>query len=471
MSEHISYKHDKIYRITDNLLERIEDIITKKNNLVENVTLDGPDEYGKKTIQYLMNVNINDLESIMSLTFTLNSTEILSIESSLNKTEDEVPKLHLKYYILDVINDILGSNQNKETEKYTIRTYSHYFNSHPIRQSYLVSPEFKTLIKPYILTSKQESLTEQIIMFDIEVDAINIDHARSLAYNHTANINAYLCVLLDVSFEMLNSEFRIFTIKKENSFELNRYRTGFIDYELNLIVKDNHYGLKNINNLDHVNSFQSGQWTTNFAYHNDDGILVYDNKMYIQDTVSDDKYLDTIFREHKIEKPRYDNNTKPPVVHLPKNAHYPSQEIFVPTCIRSYFREISSLPPQEKSFFTSFCRMYNTALNLARNNATTEISYKICAIETLAKTEGISFSDFMKKYSNLDFNKELSDYFYSVRSSHFHSGRFHFGEFNINLQRNIDFAFKERNMDYLTFNNYIRYAITKWIEKKLLKID
>ncbi|EAT9511995.1 hypothetical protein GPG92_001082, partial [Salmonella enterica subsp. enterica serovar Montevideo] len=68
-----------------------------------------------------------------------------------------------------------------------------------------------------------------------------------------------------------------------------------------------------------------------------------------------------------------------------------------------------------------------------------------------------------------DFKKEISDYFYSVRSGHFHSGKFHFGEFNVNLQRNIDFAFKERQMDYVTFNNYIRYAITKWIEGDLLK--
>lgn len=40
--------------------------------------------------------------------------------------------------------------------------------------------------------------------------------------------------------------------------------------------------------------------------------------------------------------------------------------------------------------------MYNTALTLARNNATTEISYKICAIESLAKIDSIGFSDFMK---------------------------------------------------------------------------
>ncbi|EBM0701608.1 hypothetical protein AHL28_20225 [Salmonella enterica subsp. enterica serovar Montevideo] len=113
--------------------------------------------------------------------------------------------------------------------------------------------------------------------------------------------------------------------------------------------------------------------------------------------------------------------------------------------------------------------MYNTALTLARNNATTEISYKICAIESLAIIDSIGFSDFMKKYRNSDFKKEISDYFYSVRSGHFHSGKFHFGEFNVNLQRNIDFAFKERQMDYVTFNNYIRYAITKWIEGDLLK--
>lgn len=155
-------------------------------------------------------------------------------------------------------------------------------------------------------------------MFDIEVDAINVDHARSLAYNHTANLNAYLCVLLDVSFELITSEFRIFTIKKGNAFELNRYRTGFIDYELNLIIKDNHYGLKNIENLEHVNSFQSGRWTMNVAYPDSNGALVFDDKLYIQDTLSDDQHFDTLFRNHKIEKPKQNNKTKPPLVHLQK---------------------------------------------------------------------------------------------------------------------------------------------------------
>jgi hypothetical protein len=471
MFEFVSYKHDKKYRITDSLLGRIEDIITKNNSVVENVILDGPDQHGEKEIQYIIKVNINDLDSIMKLTFKMNETEILSIEATLDKNENDLPQLHLKYYVLELVNDILGSSQNNETVRYTIRTYSRYFNSHPIRQSYLVNSDFKTLIKPHIWTSKQESLTEQIVMFDIEVDAINVDHARSLAYNHTANLNAYLCVLLDVSFELITSEFRIFTIKKGNAFELNRYRTGFIDHELNLIIKDNHYGLKNIENLEHVNSFQSGRWTMNIAYPDSNGALVFDDKLYIQDTLSDDQHFDTLFRNHKIEKPKQNNKTKPPLVHLPKNAHYPSEEISVPTCIRNYFRDISSLPPQKKSIFTSFCRMYNTALTLARNNATTEISYKICAIESLAKIDSIGFSDFMKKYSNSDFKKEISDYFYSVRSGHFHSGKFHFGEFNVNLQRNIDFAFKERQMDYVTFNNYIRYAITKWIEGDLLKQD
>lgn len=67
---------------------------------------------------------------------------MLSIEATLDKNENDLPQLHLKYYVLELVNDILGSSQNNETVRYTIRTYSRYFNSHPIRQSYLVNPDF-----------------------------------------------------------------------------------------------------------------------------------------------------------------------------------------------------------------------------------------------------------------------------------------------------------------------------------------
>ncbi len=67
---------------------------------------------------------------------------MLSIEATLDKNENDLPQLHLKYYFLELVNDILGSSQNNETVRYTIRTYSRYFNPHPIRQSYLVNSDF-----------------------------------------------------------------------------------------------------------------------------------------------------------------------------------------------------------------------------------------------------------------------------------------------------------------------------------------
>lgn len=92
----------------------------------------------------------------------------------------------------------------------------------------------------------------------------------------------------------------------------------------------------------------------NVAYPDSNGALVFDDKLYIQDTLSDDQHFDTLFRNHKIEKPKQNNKTKPPLVHLQKNAHYPSEEISVPTCIRNDFRDISSLPPQKNQFSLLF---------------------------------------------------------------------------------------------------------------------
>lgn len=56
----------------------------------------------------------------------------------------------------------------------------------------------------------------------------------------------------------------------------------------------------------------------NVAYPDSNGALVFDDKLYIQDTLSDDQHFDTLFRNHKIEKPKQNNKTKPPLVHLQK---------------------------------------------------------------------------------------------------------------------------------------------------------
>ncbi|KJR28990.1 hypothetical protein BOO26_16990 [Vibrio navarrensis] len=113
--------------------------------------------------------------------------------------------------------------------------------------------------------------------------------------------------------------------------------------------------------------------------------------------------------------------------------------------------------------------MYNISITSGGNLATLDKSYKVCAIEALSKVEGISFSQFLEKYSIEGFDKKLSDYFYTVRSSHFHAGKFAFDEFNFNMQREISFSFKEKTSDYINFDNYIRIAIVNWIKSNILE--
>ncbi|WP_337028673.1 hypothetical protein [Pantoea eucalypti] len=466
MTELVIYKHVKTYNIKENLLELFKSaIINNKGNILL-VKLTGPNPTGHKNISFSINTTINNIKTALELLITIHQNKITSIECSVDNNERNIPQYHLKYYILGLLDDVLSQNLNQKITKYTIRTYSHYFNSHPITTEHLINAKHKFLIKPYVWTSKQESLTEQIMMYDIEVDAIDIDHARTIAYNFTRDINAYLSVLIDVGFDVINSEFRSLVIKKDNTFSLERHRTGFIDTELELIVKDNHYGLKDINNTPHVNSFYSGQWATSFSYVDDNGQTHHTKNLLIQDTYSNSEHLEQIFTSHSItRKPSEQKTIQIPISSKP---HYPSKEINIPNSIRKYFKAISNMSEDDLAIFTSFCRMYNTSLNLARESPTIESSYKICAIESLAILEKKSFSQFLKEYLPLDYKKEVCDYFYSLRSSHFHSGKFHFGEFSINFHREIDFLFKEINEDYLAFNDYIRFAIVKWIEMKLL---
>ncbi|MGR5150209.1 hypothetical protein ACQKP8_27140, partial [Photobacterium alginatilyticum] len=265
-------------------------------------------------------------------------------------------------------------------------------------------------------------------------------------------------------------EFRIFTIKNENGgFDINRYRTGFADEELNLIVKDNHYGLKSILDMGHVDSFHSGKSSMAFAMPKSDGSYEFMDTM-IYDTISNNDYLETLFSNHKIKKIKQKNKEKPEYIPINPMPHYPTEEVNIPSDIRKYFKGIFSLGVEERKAFDSCCRMYNISLISGSSIATLDKSYKVCAIEALAKSEKSSFSDFLVKYSNEDFDKRLSDYFYTVRSSHFHGGKFAFDEFNINLQREVSFSFKEKHADYINFNNYIRVALVNWIKSNILEI-
>lgn len=100
---------------------------------------------------------------------------------------------------------------------------------------------------------------------------------------------------------------------------------------------------------------------------------------------------------------------------------------------------------------------------------TLSASYKISCIETLAKSEKLSFSGFMEEYLTESYNKKLLDYYYgNIRSGHFHSGTFSFNEYSISLLTEVDKLFKEKRDDMLIFNDLIRNCIINWVEKNIL---
>lgn len=466
MDSVIQYIHKKKYKINLDTLNRLQAVvISTSEEVCFSTSINNSDN--STSLNFVTKSIIHGEESKLDLTFHLNESEILDIQLVLLDGPESFNEIHLKYHLLSLLDELLGGEHNGDLKKYTVRTYSNIFNSHPMRDEYFINSDYKFLIKPHEWTSKQEPMTEQVVLFDTEVEAVNVEHARSLAYNHTLNTNAYLSVLLDTGFEPINSEFRIFTIKQGNEFYLKRYRTGFVDYELGLVVMDNHYGLKNMADEEHVNSFSSGKMAMNFAMEkNDGGLEFFGTQVY--DTISNNDFLEELFLKHKITRRRNSSKVKPTFKAISEKSHFPAEEIIVPTDIRKYFKNISNLEKSKKEAFLSCCRMYNIALTIGRNQPTLEQSYKICAIEALSQFEKLSFSEFMIKNSNDDFDKNLSDYFYSVRSSHFHAGRFYFDEYSMNMQREIAFSFKEKTDDYFNFSRYIRIAIVNWVENEIL---
>jgi hypothetical protein len=74
----------------------------------------------------------------------------------------------------------------------------------------------------------------------------------------------------------------------------------------------------------------------------------------------------------------------------------------------------------------------------------------------------------MPRFAPEDFNKKLSDYFYSLRSAHFHGGNFSYNEFMMNLQVESDFLNKSKTDDFIEFYNIIRATLINWVEEEIL---
>ncbi|WP_158704811.1 hypothetical protein [Aeromonas hydrophila] len=415
------------------------------------------DEIRNEKHDFILSIKIETMKNGHS---RINKTKIALVSEALNINEFD-----LKSYIEGLYYRILINRNGRDRKDYVVRVYSKIYNSHPIKGEYIINYRYKTLLKPAISKSKREPCTEHIVFFDVSLDAINIEHARTLAIEHVYDLQSFLSVMLDFGFEFVNSEFRTFVFHKRvdlgSHISTQRYRTGFFDEELNLFVCDNLNHLRHIDDKEDMDGFFSGKVSMQLVNEDDE------NKERFYFDASKKPNLEKAFENREISKPNvsceefYKEG-------ISKDFHFTNMEIKVPREIRKYFRGLSALSTERKNSFTSCARMYNLALKLHKSEPTAFASYLVCAVESLAKCEELAFSEFLKKYGGSEYNKPLCDHYYSLRSSHFHSGKFHFHENNPSLMTETDSLFYKKINEFNEFYKNIRVTIVNWIEQSIL---
>ncbi|MEN9503952.1 MAG: hypothetical protein RI964_3237 [Pseudomonadota bacterium] len=466
--ENLSFKYEKPFKIKGDLIARLNGFFnkTREFSIIRRDT-----ENEEVVLEFFVSDIILEKIDSFRLQFKIKGSTLISTELTMHTQNKKINEYNLNNYIRDIYQDILMAENNNEPNLFTIRVYSKTYNSCQIKGEYEINNGYKTLIKPFALfNDRLEPLTEQIIQYDIEVNAVTIEHARSLAINNAKDINALLSILLDVGFELVSSEYRNYIIMEENEFTLKRFRTGFFDTELKLVVKDNLNGLKHINDTEDLNSFISGKISMMRQLEADSGEKSLDHPFLFDATKK--PLIEETFKSHKIKKSKKSQGNY--CDSILNSRHYHNQEIKIPRAIRNYFRNYSKLDKDKKEAFISCARMYNISQISSKIEPTISISYLICAIETLAnyhktKDPKSNFSSVMINYGENGFDKKLTDYFYGrVRSSHFHSGKFLFNENSINLQTESDFLFNEKFEEFHNFYNIARYVLVNWINKEIL---
>lgn len=434
------------------------------DGITSNISILGDDSIQGENHNFLIHITIENSGAFSKIKHT--KMEVKTSTAATNKYA-------LEAYIKNFYYEVLLSENNSSHPTYVVRIYSRIFNSHQIMGEYLINFKYKTLIKPAPSPSKQEPNTEHVIFFDVEIPAVNVEHARTLAYEHVYNLHAYLSVLLDVNFEFIDSDFRTFVLRtrrdEASAFSTQRYRTGYFDPELQLIVSDNLNHLRHIDDEDDVGSFLSGKISLSLV--NDDGIS---SSGSLQVDATKKPSLEQVFRERGAVKSTKNNEKHWYSDEIRMSRHISNQEIKIPKDIRKYFLGIHRLGTEKGKSFLACARMYNLALKFHRQEPTAAAAYLVCSVEALSKNQGGSvknedgFSKFMERLNPIGYNKKLCDHYYSLRSSHFHAGEFHFLDSNPSLLTETDMFFVSKKDQFAEFYNTIRGSIVTWIREEVL---
>jgi hypothetical protein len=427
-----------------------------------------------------INMNINEDEKVIELTGHLShrfredeenvllsiifdKEKLRSIEVMVNNDKNKYNEYDLKYFYYDEIQNVLFYNRNLKSKKFTIRNYRSIYNSSTIHGSYQINTKNKFSFFSLFPIERSEPMTEHIICFDVEVEDSSLDRARSQAHNIVSDYTGFLSVLLDIGFEDINSKY-VNYIKndKSNVLKTERYRTGFGDDELNLLVKDN------LNGLMHRKDMNKESLLGFMSYSSFDNL-----KQVITEKVGHTPELDAALTKHRLYKVNgKDKGTPQYSEFINDNIHYMNEPILIPQKIRKFFKAIEDMKENDYKkyiFFRNSCRLYNLSHTLGHISSTSQLAYLVSSIEVLSKTQNSSYTPFIRKY-NEEADLKLLDYIYGkVRSGHFHSGEFLFHEFDVELNSSANPKFFTARNDLIKARSQLRKIFVEWINSELLK--
>ncbi|TKJ92950.1 hypothetical protein PaeCFBP13512_06275 [Paenibacillus sp. CFBP13512] len=393
----------------------------------------------------------------LNLVLEFNFTKDIFKSMNVSVAHHQINENDLELYIYKNIQiKLLNSVYKENSSKYTVRVYKCIFNKTTIKGVYTINWGNKIQMFPLMDFEKDESFSEHIIVFDVEVRAVNLDQARSMAYNIVSDFTAFLSLLIDVGFQDLRSKYMNFLMKDNfGRLQASRYRTGAYDKELGLYIKDNFYGIT----PEDKPGYDYGP-----IY-----LLPEEMKTKVTYQIDSDAFLEDKFKNREIKKKSTMKNEY--LEGSFAEIHNPYNSIKVPRKIREYFREIKQLEEKNVNkyeFFRNASRIYALAKNIEQFNETSAISYMVASVEALGKSEKMSFSEICRKYLGEDVDLKLLDYLYgNVRSGHFHSGEFAFLEYEVNFNRSMDSLYTNLIRKNRQAKKSLRKVLVSWIEDNL----
>lgn len=403
----------------------------------------------------------------MSLVLDYDESTIYEIKLEIYQDENDLNDysmdLKLYYYEnLDIYKAIQEIRSENDTPK-TVRIYKLMYNSYSIKGTYSFNLQnCKLMFHTLDSKDRDEPLTEQIIAFDVKLKSNNMQEARAKAYNIVSDFVSYLSVLLDVCFYDPQSIYRNFVRLSYDAhcqrvIAHERYRTAFVDKELELVVKDNLNGLATLKDVIKGENFDSGVISIMNPDRSDVKII---------EKYGNTKHVEEVFEKHRLEK--VPKNQAIYCDEMKEDLFVFGQEVLIPKCIRDYFRGIDELDEKMKRIFRNSSRLYNKSTIIGMNESSLQIALLVASVESLSKTEGISFSEFVKKYCATAKKSDIDD-MYEIRSKLFHSGELSFLEFEISMNPYLNPVYEYLSDKYTEYRKIIRKTLLSWIKNNVIK--